>query len=168
MRKRLLIALLLLAGCARQGEEAAARAVAPTPTLPSEPPSRPRAESVGERLQQESGARASGNPRAESVISALQKAGLQLRDPRQHAAAPMGALFCIGAQSENNVSLSVCEYEGAAAARAGRELSVNAFKSIPNRDVWVNRSATLTLLQSPRTSRSETEVKRAVDVFKSL
>lgn len=168
MRKRLLIALLLLVGCAKQREEAAARTVAPTPALPSEPPSRPRAESVGEKLQQESSARVTGNPRAEDVVSALQKAGLQLRDPRQHAAAPMRALFCIGAQSENNVSLSVCEYEGDAAARAGRELSMDAFKDIPNREVSVNRSTTLTLLQSPRTLRSETEVKRALDVFKSL
>jgi hypothetical protein len=77
-------------------------------------------------------------------------------------------MFCLGAQAEQGVSMSVCEYANEAAARAGRDASSAAFKSIANREIFVNRSTTLSVLQSPRTSGSEALVKRAVEAFAGL
>ena len=125
---------------------------------------------VADRLDHERTARsASATPKVEEVFAALERAGVETRDKRQHLASPMGAMYCEGAVSTaGDLAVSVCEYEGDDAARAGRETSFEAFARVPNREVYVRRATTLTLMQPTVTAESATVVKRAVDSFQRL
>jgi len=164
-------AMLLALGCPRKKEEPvvleATRSSTNLPP-PSNTPMAPEASTVGEKLALEASSRPAANPKAEVVLDALQKSGLHLKNQKQHAGAPVGAGYCVGAESDENVSLSICEYRDQNAARDGKEASERAFRAIANREVFLNRMTTLTLLQYPKNEASEAAAKRAVEAFQKL
>ena len=89
-----------------------------------------------------------------------------MSDRRQHLAAPFGAAYCLGGQS-TGLALSACEYDSSAAADLGARASARAFGAIAHREVHVNGTATLTILQSPWLPESEARAQAAVTAFAS-
>ena len=128
-----------------------------------------RATSLGGKMAEEALARPAGALKAENVFAAFQKSGMKLVDPpKQHMGSPVGAMYCAGAVSEAHLAMSVCEYRDEAAAKKGREESATAFKAIANRDVYLNKQTTLTILQNPRGADSEAEAKRILALFEKM
>jgi hypothetical protein len=174
------LALVTLAGCKSEPKKDVAPAtatVAPSATEAPAPqgsasamPAYPgRAVSLGDKMAQEATARPAGALRAEDVFAAFQKEGMKLKEPpKQHMGSPVGAMYCAGALSEANLAMSVCEYRDEAAAKKGKDESANAFKAIPNRDIYVNKQTTLTILQNPKGPESEAESKRIVAQFAKM
>jgi hypothetical protein len=172
----------LSGGCARQKESAtdpgASSHPPATPTLSAAratvsaaaaAPPAPYGLALADRLSLEAtGQRPGDTPKAEDVLAAVAKSGVPLEDQTQHLASPIGARFCIGAKSSQNVAMSACEYEGVAAAVAGRDASLQAFGKIEHRDVVVNKKTTLTILQAPFDARSQAAHDKAVAAFMKM
>jgi len=104
----------------------------------------------------------------EAVFAAFTRAGVPVHGQFQHLASPIYAKYCMSAKTEHEIAMSVCEYESAAMAIKGKDESNKAFGSIPNRDIYVNKGTTLTLLQDPKTPASEAEYKLLVSAFGAL
>jgi len=124
--------------------------------------------SLGERFDVEAHSRPAGTPKAEDVFAAFEKAGFPVTDRKQTLASTVSARYCVQGTTKNNVTVSVCEYEGEAAAAAGRDASVKAFAAVQNRDVFVRKATMLTLLQAPKTPASEAEAKREAEIFSAM
>lgn len=122
---------------------------------------------IQDKLDSEKESRPSGTPHAEDVYAALEKAGLRVSDKQQHVASLYGAKYCLGAKA-GEVAYSVCEYDSAEAAKAGRELTMKALPA-PNRDIVVHEKTTLTVRQpAVKTASSESAAKTSEDVFARL
>lgn len=98
-----------------------------------------------DELAREAKQRPTGTPSAESVLDALEAKGLKLERRRQVLARIVGASFCMTGLFAGGASVSVCEYPDEAAAAKGRDLSLEKFKALPNRQIFVNKKTTLTL-----------------------
>lgn len=165
-----------LTGCARQKEtspNAGASAIGTnTPTqsttMAAAAPPAPYGLALADRLSREAAQRPGDTPKAEDVLAAVAKSGVPLAEEAQHLASPVGASFCVGARSPQNVAMSACEYADDAAAAAGRDMSRKAFASVLHRDIVVNKKTTLTILQAPFDARSQSAHDAAVAAFKKL
>ncbi|MGQ0503942.1 MAG: hypothetical protein ACT4TC_01330 [Myxococcaceae bacterium] len=154
---------LALPGCLKMSEPqpaaqskevpAVAAVVGPTPVPTS-------ALSLTERMARESASRPTGTPTAEAILELIKKDGFTLKTLGQHLASPVGAIYCVGATLEEDVSLSICEYADEAAAKKGRELSASAFSAIKGREVFLNKKTTLALLQSPPGERASATARK--------
>jgi hypothetical protein len=177
-----LLALLAgLSGCARRKETASdpgasvrVTSAAPpgasttsTAAAASAPPP-PYGLALADRLSREAAARPTDTPKAEDVLAAVAKSGVPLEDQEQHLASPIGASFCIGAKSSQNVAMSACEYANVAAAVAGRDMSQKAFEKVLHRDIVVNKKTTLTILQAPFDAQSRAAHDKAIVAFKAM
>ena len=174
------LAALAGLGCARQKDSAAALpdagAALATPAPSSSgsaaatasAPAVPYGLALADRLKLEAAGRPTDTPAAEDVLAAVTKSGVPLEDQAQHLASPIGARFCIGAKSSQNVAMSACEYADGAAAVAGRDQSAKAFAKIEHRDIVVNKKTTLTILQAPYDAQSQAAHDKAVAAFKKL
>ena len=186
MRKAIVgIAVVALASCHARGEHATQQRESPraarpgtaidevtndagnaASTVPSAP-SLSRAASLMDRLEQERLSRPHGNKRSvEDVVAAIRRAGVVLDEPKQHLGAPIGALYCVGAHTEHDVAISVCEFADEKAALAGRDLSRVAFQKIAHRTVHAEAETTLALLESPPNRESERDVRRTLGAFR--
>jgi hypothetical protein len=176
------VVLIAGAGCSRnkEGESAtpaASASVAPIASASphaagsssgSASPQVPYGLALADRLSHEAATRPTDTPKAEDVLAAVVKSGVALDDQAQHLASPIGARFCIGAKSPQNVAMSACEYADAAAAAAGRDMSLQSFAKIEHRDVIVNKKTTLTILQAPYDAQSQAAHDKALAAFKTL
>jgi hypothetical protein len=115
------------------------------------------------RFQKEASSRPAGTPRVEDVYAAIAKAGFTFEEQRQHLAAPFEAAYCVGAKTQHDIALSVCEYAGVEAARKGKESSLQL--PIPNRAIHVNGATTLTVRQGTKTPESDRAAKKIVEAF---
>jgi hypothetical protein len=157
MRRRL-VWLFLVAACKPSSP---AQSAAPPPASPASPPAAsaapapaaapeptPEREGGGgliDELAREAKGRPTGTPAAEAVLDALEAKGLKFERRRQVLARVVGASFCMTGLLAGGASISVCEYPDEAAAAKGRELSLEKFKALPNRQIFVNKKTTLTL-----------------------
>jgi hypothetical protein len=175
-----LLALLALfgalTGCARQ-KETSSNAGAPalrtntttqSTTMATPAPPAPYGLALADRLSREATQRPTDTPKAEDVFAAVSKGGVPLAEEAQHLASPVGASFCVGARSPQNVAMSACEYADDAAAAAGRDMSRKAFATVLHRDIVVNKKTTLTILQAPFDAQSQAAHDAAVAAFKKL
>lgn len=119
-------------------------------------------------LLNESHTRPANTPKAEDLYAALAKAGMKIVDQKQHAASPFGAKFCLGAEAENQLSLSVCEFDSAEAAKGGQDMSLKAFKTVPNRELLINKATLLTVREYSKTAEIDAASKRAKQLFMAL
>ena len=107
--------------------------------------------------------------RAEDVLAALEKrTDARFLEARQHLAQPFRARYCKGAKVAHELAISICEYDDAAAAKAGREVSLRSLASIPDRQIAVNGATTLTLRQTKKTAASAELADRLVTAFAEL
>ncbi len=166
----LFVVALLAVGCSRKSEPDAARAEAPpapvtvTKAATVAPgPIRPSV-TLSDQLENERAVRPTDTPRVEDVLAALDRAGVATTDRQQHVATIFGARYCMGAKS-GDVAFSVCEYESASAAEAGRRLSLKALGAT-DREIVVNHKTTLTVRRpSVRTAASEDVAKKSIATF---
>jgi hypothetical protein len=185
MSKITLLALVvgvagIQAGCARQKEIATAidagagianltpASSTSTTAATATAPSLPYGLALADRLRNEAAGRPTETPKAEDVLAAIVNSGVPLQDEAQHLASPIGARFCVGAKSPQNLAMSACEYADVAAATAGRDASAKAFGAIEHRDIVVNKKTTLTILQSPFDPQSQAAHDKAVAAFKKM
>ncbi len=164
--KRIVLAVTVMAvwGCSKQ-------APAPVPVAAPVAPAAPavaRSGSLGGALEQESLRRPEGTPRAEDVMGAFKGAGVKLSSEKQHLGAPIEAAYCVGAESGGGLSLSVCEYDDAAKASAGKQMSLKAFGAITHRQIYLNKKTTLTVLESAPSAEADAEQKQLVELFAKL
>ena len=145
-------------------------AVVASASAPAQAPSGPMLPNVGvaNRMANEANNRPTGTPRAEDVYAALAKAGMKLVEKNQHMAAPFGAQYCLGAEVEGQLALSVCEYGSEQAAKDGREMSLKAFKFVANREIFVNKQTTFTVREKTKTPEVDAVAKRAQQLFAGL
>ena len=104
--------------------------------------------------------------KAEDVLEAFRKAGVELDGVRQHLARPYGARYCVGAKSGTAIALSVCEYIDPAAADAGAELSRKIV--LANREIRVNHATSLTVREIEKTPNADALKQKLFDSFAEL
>lgn len=128
-------------------------------------PLAPNPRDINALFQVEAENRPSGAPRAEDVIAALQRGGVNASEVRQHLARPYGARYCLGAVAAD-CALSVCEYIDSAAAEAGAAAS----RKIPlgHREVQVHGKLSLTVREIKASNAADALSARAFELFRSL
>jgi hypothetical protein len=120
------------------------------------------------RLAEEAASRPKDTPSAEAAFAAFTKAGVPLHGIFQHLGSPIFASYCASATTEANTAMSVCEYGDEATLQKGKAESAKAFAAIPNRDIYVNKKTTLTLLLQPKNETTEADGKKLVEIFSAL
>lgn len=125
--------------------------------------------SIFDRLKREQASRAKVAPTADDVFAAFAKAGVKLKEQKQHLAAPIDALYCAGAKTEDDsLAMSVCEYRDVAAGTAGMETSKKTFAAVTTRTIWRNKATTLAIIQTTKTPASDATEKKLADTFAKL
>ncbi len=134
-----------------------------SPTAPGVFPNTP----IMGRFALEAKNRPDGGLRAEDVYRSFERAGAKVTDERQHLASPFRARYCVGAAVADKVALSVCEFASPEEARAGRDESTRMLV-VPNRTVYANRTATLTVREESRTAENDALAALLVKTFAAL
>jgi hypothetical protein len=157
---RLLLLLPIFAACDRAGAAAdpgaapstalapAAPRAAAAATAPSGSPdsSPPPGSSIAAQLQREAAGRPPIAPRAEELLAALDRAGVDLEPPRQVVGLTVRAAYCVSTRAAAGLGVAICEYPDAAAAAAGRQYSLDHFQALqPDRRIEIKGALTLTL-----------------------
>lgn len=125
-------------------------------------------QSIPERFANEAKSRPTGTVRVEDVFAAFQGEGAKIREQRQHLAGPFLASYCVGAQTGEDVHLSVCEYKDAAKAKEGKAMSDQAFGTVPNRTLYQNGGTTLTVRVGGSSAADKELAKKLVQTFSTL
>lgn len=113
---------------------------------PASPAPRPEESTLGGQLSHEAMARPTGAVRSEDLVAALKSHGVTVARTRQVLGKTLHAGYCAIAVTASGLVASVCEYESAAAARAGLADSETRFgKSMPNRRLLTNGKSVLTI-----------------------
>jgi len=121
-----------------------------------------------ERFGAEARNRATGTLSPETVYEAFKKGGAVLGKEQQHLGHPFGAKYCKGAETGDDLALSVCEYGSEDEAKRGREFLIKQFASVPNRQVLINGATTLTVRVGNKTPANEKLAAQFVRTFQEL
>lgn len=137
---------------------------------------------IPDRFNAEQKARpANIKPNVESVLAALETAGLTVVDKKQHLGQTFGARYCVGARvvrakdkdkdagETGLLQLSVCEFISPEVAVGSRDYSTEALKLIPNRSIHAKNQTTLTIRdESPVTPEIEAAAAKAFAAYDAL
>jgi hypothetical protein len=107
-------------------------------------------------------------PSAEEVLAVLGHDGVKVAESKQVLARIVGARYCLAGTTAAGLAVSVCEYADAAAASAGRARSLEAFKMIHNRDIYLRGPITLTLVRPSPAGPPVDESRRAARTLAGL
>jgi len=134
--------------------------------------------SAPERFKAELAARPPDlKPNVESVLAALENAGLEVVDKKQHLAQSVGGRYCVGARvvdgkdagARELLVISVCEFISAEVAAGSRSYSIKALEIIPNRTVHANKQTTMTVGETdPITPAVEAANVKALAAYDAL
>jgi hypothetical protein len=129
--------------------------------------------SFPERFQTEAASRPALKPRVEDVLAAFKTAGLDIVEPKQHLASPLGARYCVGARAIDGAAtlfqLSVCEYLNADVAAKSAAFSETAMKTLlPTRTVRARNHLGLVVLPDANAPGAQAAVEKAHAVFAKL
>ncbi len=168
-----LVALAVLPACgkARSVSRPPLEQARPTVTAPNTPPAAAalvQKDDIRGLFRAEAANRPAHTARVEDVLAAFEGAGVRISDVRQHLAKPFGADYCAGAEANQCVVLSVCEYRSSAAAAAGRIASAKGLASIPHRQIAQNGATTLTLRDRDHSAASRSVVESMKRAFAAL
>lgn len=159
-RSLVLLALTLMVAACKE-----AKATAPSAPKPATSPSL----SLGDKLWYEAGHRPAAPITVEKVYGAFEAAGIALTEKQQHVAAPFLAQYCFGSRGPAGVAFSVCEFESAEVAAAGKSESETTLASVPNRTLTVKGQTLLTVREpEPVTPQSAAVRKQAIELFEKL
>ena len=159
MRNLMLFFGLAVTACSRKETSKAAVVVHRAPM---------RGGSLGERLVQESKAHPEAALKADAVYSALEKNGFGLKERKQYLASPVGAAYCLAADSDADLAFTVCEYESDAAAEKGRIAALQASRAAAAHEIFVHHATTLTLWERPKGESSAKSSALAQSTFSRL
>jgi hypothetical protein len=177
---RRLVWLLLVAACKPSSP---APSTAPPPATAATPAAAPAASPVPAReptvereggeglmddLAREAKQRPTGTPTAEAVLDALDAQGVKIERRRQVLARAVQASFCMTGLMAGGGSVAICEYPDEAAATKGREVSLEKFKALPNRQIFVNKKTTLTLTSTGDAGGSDVLAEKVKTIFAGL
>ena len=133
---------------------------------------------VAARFRAEQAARPPNlKPNVESVFAALEGAGLEVVDKKQHLAQSVGGRYCVGARvvagkdagAAELLVIDVCEFISAEVAAGSRNYSIESLRIIPNRTVHANKQTTLTVGESdPVTPATEAANAKALAAYDAL
>jgi hypothetical protein len=103
----------------------------------------------------------------------LKNAGLEIVEPKQHLASPLGARYCVGARAVDGAAtllqLSVCEYVNAEVAAKSAVFSETAMKSLmPTRTVRSRNHLGLVILPDANAPGAQAAVDKAHAAFAKL
>ena len=118
-----------------------------------------RSEGLAHELMRQAQDRPEATPKVEDVLSAFGKAGISITRSQQVLASPLHAHFCVAASTADGMGLSICEFDDAARAEAGRLLSQKAMKG----RTFALREKTLLTVIGPEPGAS-----RLVHAFESV
>lgn len=179
--QKVLLAGIVLSGCAKHENaknkpsssetavNAAPAEASSVPRIDGPVPVPPKSQmSLPERFDSEAQNRPKGTPTAEQAFAAFTGASLELHGKKQHLASLYQALYCVGAESNDDVALSLCEYPNEASATKGREMSQKAFGAIVGREVFQNKGTTLTVLRVKKTPEAAAKVTKMRGLFSNL
>jgi hypothetical protein len=176
-------ALTTVAGCQKStGETAPAPSSSPPPVASHAPASTASVtaagtgpilppegmQSIPEKFASEAKNRPSGTVKVEDAFAAFETAGATLREKRQHLGGPFLAAYCVGAQTGEDVHMSVCEYSNAAKANEGKAMSEKAFGSVAGRTLYANGATTLTLRVGGTSAKDRELGQKIVQAFNGL
>jgi hypothetical protein len=128
----------------------------------------PVAQNLGEQLQVEAASRPADALKAEVVLEALGKAGIQVTNTKQFIARTVAANYCFGGVTPRAASVTICEYGSPEAAMGGMEHSLKQFAGIPNRTLTQNKRTVLTLVRAGDAPEEKADIEKAIEVFKNL
>ena len=161
---RFVLPLLFLAACHKD---------APAPPVPAVTPSVPEAgakqlggSDIVTELQTEAANRPKGTTSVEQVIAAVEGLGTKMTH-RQVLASPLKAHYCENGSTAAGLGMSICEFDDAAKAGAGKERSLEIFKKFGKRTLLVN-GATLLTVTEPETPSAMAEKDKVLALFPSL
>lgn len=120
-----------------------------------------------ERLEAEKQARPAGTPNADTILAALESAGVKVKTRKQFLGSTVLAIYCTGGQTAAGVAIAVCEYASAEAAARGREHTIARFP-IEGREIWINGRTTLAVSRATPSSENEREITLAKETFSKL
>jgi len=123
---------------------------------------------VSPLLEKEAKARPTGTPKAEDVLSAIEKQGVKLSGKNQALGSIIGAAFCMGADTESMVGVMVCEYADEAAAQKGAQLAKQIFSLAMPMTVLLKQKTSLSISNLTETAATALEAKKISDAFSSL
>jgi hypothetical protein len=167
-----LCAVLLLGLAACHGDGASAPP-AQKKTLepiggPASPPAPAANSPIVAELEREASNRPTGTPSVESVMGAIESAGIKLEPKKQVFGTMNKAHYCVLTKTPANLSMSICEYDDEAQAKAGMKLSQSQSKTFPNRVFEINAKTLLTLNLTHDSPEVSAERDRVLEVFKKL
>jgi hypothetical protein len=154
--------VVLLAACTHKA------ATPPVEPAPQVAPVQSRVDTglLGE-LGREAAQRPKTEPTVDTVLAAFEVAGVHIDRKQQVLATPVGARYCVAASSKVGLNMSLCEYATADDAKAGRDKSLQVFKTLKGRSLFVQNATLLTLIAPPTTAIA-VERDLATKVFRSF
>jgi hypothetical protein len=123
---------------------------------------------LAERLAWEAQNRPALDVTAERVFDALERAGVSVLTKRQYVGITMGASYCAGGMTRDDVAISVCEYASRTAAAAGKDFMDHRFARMTPFARRVVHGQVLLSITKPSANAGMDVVQRAVDTFTSL
>ncbi len=101
---------------------------------------------IVEELARQTADRPTDTPRVEDVLASIEKAGLTIERTQQVLGTVIHAHYCKVAITKVGLSLSICEFDTEAAAKAGKLESETKLKAMPRRTLYLNKKTMLTLI----------------------
>jgi len=166
----ILAACVGAAGCSKYAEAPAvvARAVKTGPSA-EVPATQPAQIALFTTLAEEKAGRPTGTPSTDVVIDALSQAGLPLEQRKQFLGKLIGAHYCEGGRTTGGLGVSICEFNDAPGAIAGKAPSEKSFgKLFPNREIVVNKKTILTIVEPQKTAALMSQAETAKGIFLKL
>lgn len=158
--------LLCCAACKDKPKEPEAVAQKAPPADPA--PQLPTAGDLGQQLAVEAASRKPDALKAEVVLEALGKAQIPVGATKQFMGRTVLANYCFGGITGRGTSVTLCEYSGVDAAKAGLAHSQTQFASIPRRTLIQNKATVLTLVRADDGLEAKKEADQAIEVFTKL
>jgi hypothetical protein len=161
------------AGCGDKQQAAPAKASAPAPSpvpvpdgiRPEEIPAgtAEQVEQLFVQLQQEKTQRPAVTPTVETVLGALEGAGIAFDEKKQVLALTVGAGYCMRAgNTASGLNVVVCEYASPDAVKKGVELLETKFAKVrEGRTITTKGSTIIQVMDRPQ--RPLTDVRRTID-----
>ena len=166
--RRLLAPLLFpffVAACHKDAPPPPPPAATP-PLAKEEAPKALAGDNVVTQLQIESTNRPKGIVTVEQVIEGIDAMGKKFSH-QQVVALSLKARYCENGRTTIGLGMSICEFDDAEKAKAGRDRSIDVFKSFGKRKFALN-GATLVTLGEPATSEIAADQEKFLEMFAKL
>ncbi len=119
-------------------------------------------------LQREASDRPKDTPSADRVLKTFADAGVAMQSTKQVLATALRAHYCEVASTTAGLGMSICEFDDADQAKAGRVRSETEFKAFGKRTMVVNAKTLLSLNPMVDNAKVEEEKEKVIALFTQL